>query len=164
DRHVRTPQRRVKQWRALEGPAQEVFFAQQHRAGELCQSDFTHLTELGITLHGEAYPHLLYHFVLTYSNWETGTICQSESFASLSEGLQNALWELGGVPARHRTDRMTAAVNNLTQGKEFTQRYQGLLGHYGLVGEKIQAAHANENGDIEQRHRRFKEAVDQALM
>jgi hypothetical protein len=109
DGQLRTLQQRVKQWRALEGPAQEVFFAQQHRAGELCQSDFTHLSELGITLCGEPYPHLLYHFVLTYSNWEIDTLCQSESFASLSEGLQNALWELGGVPARHRTDRMTAA-------------------------------------------------------
>lgn len=164
DSQLRTLQRRVKQWRALEGPAQEVFFAQQHRAGELCQSDFTHLTELGITLHGEAYPHLLYHFVLTYSNWETGTICQSESFASLSEGLQNALWALGGVPARHRTDRMTAAVNNLTEEGEFQQQYQALLRHYELHGEKIQTGQAQENGDIEQRHHRFKRALDQALL
>jgi hypothetical protein len=36
--------------------------------------------------------------VLSYSNWETGSICYSETFESLSEGLQNALWELGGVP------------------------------------------------------------------
>ena len=40
----------------------------------------------------------MYHFVLTYSNWETGTICYSESLESLSEGWQNAVWELGGVP------------------------------------------------------------------
>jgi hypothetical protein len=164
DGQLRTLQRRVKQWRALEGPAQEVFFAQQHRAGELCQSDFTHLSELGITLNGEPYLHLLYHFVLTYSNWETGTICQSESFASLSEGLQNALWELGGVPARHRTDRMTAAVNNLTEQGEFQKQYQVLLRHYELHGEKIQTGQAQENGDIEQRHHRFKRALDQALL
>jgi hypothetical protein len=164
DNQLRTLQRRVKQWRALEGPAREVFFAQQHRAGELCQSDFTHLSELGITLKGEPYPHLLYHFVLTYSNWETGTICQSESFASLSEGLQNALWELGGVPARHRTDRMTAAVNNLTEQGEFQKQYQALLRHYELYGEKIQTGQAQENGDIEQRHYRFKRALDQALL
>jgi hypothetical protein len=82
DGQLRTLQRRVKHWRATEGPAQEVFFVQEHRAGELCESDFTHLGGLGITIAGEEFQHLLYHFVLTYSNWETGTICFSESFAS----------------------------------------------------------------------------------
>src|SRR5207245_5501933 len=87
-----------------------------------------------------------------------------ESFESLSEGLQNALSELGGVPERHRTDRMSLAVNNGSEAKEFTRRYEGLLAHYGLTGEKIQAGQANENGDVEQLHRRFKEAVEQHLM
>ena len=62
----------------------------------------------------------MYHFVLTYSNWETGTVCFSESFESLSEGLQNALWELGKVPSRHRTDRLSTAVNNMLRSGEFT--------------------------------------------
>jgi hypothetical protein len=161
---VRTLQRRIKIWRALEGPPREVFFAQDHYPGELCQSDFTHCRELAITINGQAFPHLIYHFVLTYSNWETGTICYSESFESLSEGLQNALWELGGVPKEHRSDRMSAAVNNLVDTREFTRAYEGLLRHYGLTGQKIQAGQAHENGDIEQRHYRFKQAVDQALM
>jgi hypothetical protein len=164
DGQLRTLQRRIKQWRATEGPAQEVYFVQEHRAGELCESDFTHLTELGITIGGQPFPHLLYHFVLTYSNWETGTICPSESFASLSEGLQNALWELGGVPRLHRTDRMTAAVNNLTEQAEFQKNYQALLRHYGLEGRKIQTGQPNENGDIEQRHYRLRRALDQALL
>ena len=161
---VRTLQRRIKIWRALEGPPREVFFAQDHYPGELCQSDFTHCRELAITINGQAFPHLIYHFVLTYSNWETGTICYSESFESLSGGLQNALWELGGVPKEHRSDRMSAAVNNLVDTREFTRAYEGLLRHYGLTGQKIQAGQAHENGDIEQRHYRFKQAVDQALM
>jgi hypothetical protein len=164
DGQLRTLQRRIKQWRATEGPAKEVFFAQQHQPGELCQSDFTHCRELGITIAGETFPHLVYHFVLSYSNWETGSICYSESFESLSEGLQKALWELGGVPREHRSDRMSAAVNNLTDRKEFTQAYESLLAHYGLEGQKIQAGRANENGDVEQRHYRFKQAVAQALM
>jgi hypothetical protein len=154
----------VKHWRATEGPAQEVYFVQEHRAGELCESDFTHLTELGVSIAGEEFPHLLYHFVLTYSNWETGTICYSESFASLSEGLQAALWELGGVPSLHRTDRMTAAINNLTELADFQRNYQALVGHYGLEGRKIQTGRPNENGDIEQRHHRFKRALEQALL
>lgn len=164
DGQLRTLQRKVKHWRATEGPAQEIYFAQEHRPGELCESDFTHLTELGITVGGQPLAHMLYHFVLTYSNWETGTICFSESFAALSEGLQNALWELGGVPLLHRTDRMTAAVNNLTDLADFQKGYEALLRHYGMEGRKIQTGQANENGDIEQRHHRFKRALDQALM
>jgi len=50
-----------------------------------------------------------HHFVLTVSNWETCNICFSESFESLSEGLQHRLWLLGGVPLQHQTDRLTAA-------------------------------------------------------
>src|SRR5881227_804288 len=88
----------------------------------------------------------------------------AESFESLSEGLQNALWELGGVPRRHRTDRLTAAVNSDPESELFTRRYQGLLVHYGLEGQAIQPRQANENGDVEQSHHRFKQAVDQALM
>jgi hypothetical protein len=164
DGQVRTLRRRVKYWRATEGPPREVFFAQEHRPGELCQSDFTHCRELGVMINGQTFPHLIYHFVLTYSNWETGTVCYSETFESLSEGMQNALWQLGGVPLEHRTDRMSAAVNNLCDEKEFTQAYEGLLRHYQLRGQKTQAGQANENGDVEQRHYRFKQAVDQALM
>lgn len=102
--------------------------------------------------------------VLSYSNWETGSVCYLESFESLSEGLQNALWQLGGVPSEHRTDRMSAAVNNLCDAKEFTRAYEGLLRHYRIGGQKIQAGQANENGDVEQRHYRFKQAAEQALM
>jgi hypothetical protein len=164
DGQVRTFQRRVKLWRALEGPGKEVFFAQDHHAGELSQSDFTDMRTLGMTVCGQPFAHLMYHFVLTYSNWETGTICYSESYESLAEGLQNALWELGGVPAVHQTDRLSAAVHNLSEKKEFTQRYSALLRHYSIEGHKGQAGKANENGDVEQRHHRFKRAVEQELL
>jgi Mu transposase, C-terminal domain len=164
DVQLRCLQRRIKQWRALEGPPKEVFFAQTHEPGRLAESDFTHMGELGVTIAGEPFDHLVYHFVLTYSNWEAGTVCFSESFESLSEGLQNALWELGGVPKRHRTDRLTAAVNTDPQPEMFTRRYQALLAHYGLEAQAIQPHKANENGDVEQSHHRFKQAVDQALM
>ncbi|HVI77831.1 MAG TPA: IS21 family transposase [Candidatus Acidoferrum sp.] len=164
DGQLRTLQRKVKHWRATEGPAQEIYFVQEHRAGELCESDFTHLTELGVSIAGEEFPHLLYHFVLTYSNWETGMVCYSESFASLSEGLQQALWELGGVPVLHRTDRMTAAINNLTDLADFQRNYQALMRHYGMEGRKIQTGRPNENGDVEQGHYRFKRALEQALL
>ena len=118
-----------------------------------------------MTINGSPFAHLIYHFVLTYSNWETGTVCFSESDESLSEGLQNALWELGGVPILHRTDRLTAAVQPGVGGQEaFEQRYQALLKHYGLQGQATQAGKGNQNGDVEQRHHHFETAVDQALM
>src|SRR5207253_7679233 len=105
DGQLRTLQRRVKVWRATEGPVKEVFFAQRHHPGRLSASDFTHMSELGITIQGQSFPHLIYHLVLTYSNWEWATVCFPESFESLCEGFQNAIWELGKVPQRHRTDQ-----------------------------------------------------------
>jgi len=110
DGQLRTLQRRVKTWRALEGPPKEVFFPQEYSPGQLSQSDFTYMNTLGIRIGGRRFNHLIYHFVLPYSNWETGTVCYSESFESLSEGFQNALWELGGVPREHQTDRFKKAV------------------------------------------------------
>lgn len=161
---LRTFQRGVHRWRATQGPEQEVFFSQVHEPGRLCASDFTHMTSLEVTVMGQRFDHMAFHFVLTYSNWEWANVCFSESFESLSEGLQGAVWALGGVPIRHRTDRLSAAVNNLSETKEFTSRYQGLVDHYGLEKERIQARQANENGDVESSHRHFKEAVNQALM
>lgn len=164
DGQLRTLQRRIKQWRATEGPAKEVFFSQVHHPGDLCASDFTHMSSLGVTIAGQPLDHLVYHFVLTYSNWEAVSVCYSESFESLCDGLQRVLWKLGGVPQRHRTDRLSAAVNNPSDTSEFTARYQALMNHYGLQMEKIQPRHAHENGDVESSHHHFKTAVDQALM
>lgn len=164
DGQLRTLQRRVKRWRATEGPPKEVFFPQEHRPGELAQSDFTCMDDLRITIQGMSFSHLVYHFVLTYSNWETGRICFSESFEALSEGLQEALFELGGVPKTHQTDRLSAAVHNDLSKKDFTDRYKALLRHYGITPARTQAASPHENGDVEQRHYRFKQALDQQLM
>ncbi len=164
DGQIRTLQRRLKRWRATEGSKREVFFVQQHVAGRLGQSDFTHMNELNITVGAQSFPHMLFHFVLTSSNWEAVSLCYSESFESLSDGLQNALWELGGVPLDHRTDRMSLAVNNGSDEREFTTRYEALMRHYKMAGQKIQTGRPNENGDVEQRHYRLKRAVGQALL
>jgi len=164
DGQLRTFQRGVHRWRATQGPEKEVFFSQVHEPGRLCASDFTHMTSLEVTIASQRFDHMVFHFVLTHSNWEWANVCFSESFESLSEGLQGAVWALGGVPIRHRTDRLSAAVNNLSETKEFTARYQSLMDHYGLEKERIQARQAHENGDVESSHRHFKEAVDQALM
>ena len=164
DGQLRTLQRRVKRWRALAGRPKEVFFEQRYEPGALGQSDFTYMTTLEIRIQGQPFDHLLYHFVLPYSNWEWGTVCFTESFESLSAGLQTALWKLGGAPHAHRTDRLSAAVHQEIHPEVFTRRYQALLAHYRMDGRRIQASQPHENGDIEQRHHRIKEAVDQALL
>jgi hypothetical protein len=161
---LRTLQRRFECWRSLKGAAKEVFFPQDHHPGELGASDFTRMTPLGITIAGTAFDHMLYHFVLTWSNWEHGSVCFSESLESLSSGLQNALLRCGGSPQWHRTDGLSAAVNNLDEKRDFTVRYEALLRHYGMSGEKTNPDSGNENGDIESRNRRFKDAVEQALI
>lgn len=164
DGQLRTLQRKIKHWRVTEGPSREVIFPQKHLPGDLCASDFTNMNRLGVTIEHQPYEHIIYHFVLTYSNWETFTVCMSESFESLSFGFQNALFELGGVPRQHLTDRLTAAVSNLGNKVEFQLKYQSLMLHYGLEARRIQTGKPNENGDVEQSHYRIKEAVDQALM
>jgi len=160
----RTVERRVRQWKAEHGPAKELFFSQVHEPGRLGSSDFTHMDHMNITLLGQPFPHLVYHFVLTYSNWEHATLCFSESFASLSEGLQNGLWELGAAPQRHRTDRMTLAVHHDGNPEQYTAKYQALMNHYGVTPEATNAYSGHENGDCEQGHRRFKEALEQELL
>src|SRR5262245_37351549 len=161
---LRTLQRRVKVWRALNGQPREVFFPQDHIAGRQAQSDFTYLNELGVTIAGQAFKHLFYHFTLTYSNWEWGMVCASESWESLSEGLQQALWQLGGVPEEQRTDSLRAAVNPARSRDEFTERYQSLLRHYGMKASHTTPGRGHENGDVEQAHHRFKRAVGQELL
>jgi hypothetical protein len=162
---VRTLQRQIRDWKALHGPEQEVIFEQVHTPGERMQSDFTHLEDLEVTLSGEAFPHLLFHSVLTYSNVEAVSLCFSETFEALSEGIEKALWQFGGVPLQHRTDHLSAAVRHLPkdQREEWTQRYLALMRHYGCEPTTNNVGVAHENGDVEQSHFRFKEALDQAL-
>jgi hypothetical protein len=162
---VRTLQRHIQQWRVLHGPDREVMFAQEHVAGERGQSDFTHMEDLEVTIAGVPFPHLVHHFVLTYSNVEAVSVCLSESFEALAEGIEKALWQIGGVPTQHRTDHLSAAVKNggKAHAKEWTVRYDALMAHYGMVPTKNNVTIAHENGDVEQSHYRFKQAVDQAL-
>jgi hypothetical protein len=131
----------------------------------MAQSDFTSMNALSVTLAGTPFPHLVYHLVLTYSNVEAARVCFSESFEALAEGLESCVWQIGGVPELHRTDNLTAAVVDLDrEGRhEFTQNYRALLAHYGMQPSANSAGLAHQNGDVEQSHFRFKQAVDQAL-
>jgi len=162
---VRTLQRQIAAWRAQHGPAREVFFAQVHQPGIVAQSDFTHMTDLGVTLGGIPFPHLLFHLVLVYSNVEAVHLVLSESFEALAEGIEVCLWQIGGVPRQHRTDHLSAAMRRLDGAgrSQATARYAALMAHYGMEPTTNSLGAAHENGDVEQAHFRFKQAVDQAL-
>jgi transposase len=162
---LRTLQRKIRRWRARRGPQKEVMFPQQHRPGEYGQSDFTSMNDLGITIGGEPFEHLLYHFVLPYSRWETGMVCFSETYESLIAGFQRAVGELGRVPRKHRTDNLSAATHDLKDGRRaFNERYLGAMAHYGVEADRNTPGRAHENGSVEQAHHRFKRAVEQALL
>jgi len=161
---LRTLQRRIKAWKALYGPAKEIFFSQVYYPGQWACSDFTSMNKLNITIAQQPFEHIFYHFVLCYSNWQAGRICFSESFESLSLGIQDALWKLGGVPSLHRTDNLTSAVHKVGHPDVFTDKYRALSTHYGFESSKTNPASPHENGDVEKSNDLFKKAVDQSLI
>lgn len=165
---LRTFQRHVRQWRALHGPEKEVYFSQVHRPGVRMETDFTCMNALAVTIGREPFPHLLCHSVLTYSNWEWGTIAQSESLLALRHGLQTTLVQLGHVPAQQWTDHSTAATHELggdERGQRgFNRGYLGLMEHFGIEPHTINRAEPHENGDIESANGAFKRRVMQYLL
>lgn len=162
---LRTLQRRVRRWRAKSGPEREVFFAQEHRAGEAMQTDFTWADELEVTIGGEPFAHLLCHSVLPYSNWDWATVCQSESIASLRRGVQSALFRLGKIPEFHQLDNSTAATHRASGGKrEFNADYLAMTEHFGLTPRTIAVGEKEQNGDIEASHRVLKRRLAQHLL
>lgn len=159
DSQLRTFQRLIKRRRVVIGKDKEVFFKQRHLPGELAESDFIKLKSIGIRVGGVLCEMLLYHYVLVYSTWEYFELCASESFESLSCGYQNAVFASGGVPARHQTDRLTAAVNAQCKPAEFTARYSALMKHYKVSPQKTNARRPNENGSTEVSHSHLKKAI-----
>jgi len=166
DGQVRTLQRRLRDWRAIHGPEKEVFFEQVHIPGREAAIDFTHGTELGVTVRGALFVHLLFEFVLSFSGWTWVCLAFAETFEALVFGLQGALWDLGGVPESVRSDNLSAATHELrlTGGRELTKRFKVILDHYGLRSTRISPGESHENGVVEQRHFRTKQAIAEALV
>jgi transposase InsO family protein len=163
----RTLERRIRTWRALNGPEQEVIFRQQHPPGRMGLSDFTDMADLGITIAGEPLDHRLYHFRLAFSGFEhAGVVLGGESFVALAEGLQNALWALGGAPQQHRSDSLSAAFRNLAPDaqEDLTQRYEALCAHYGMTPTRNNPGLAHENGSIESPHGHLKKVIEDELL
>ena len=152
--------------RALNGPDQEVYFPQEHPPGREAQFDFTHGNSLGVTIAGQPYPHLLFQLVLSHSGWRYAEVTTGETFLALKQGLQNALWTLGGVPEVVRSDNTSAATHELkgSRGRTLNDNYATLLDHYGLGSTRINRGKSHENGVAEHAHYRLKDAVDQALI
>jgi len=162
---LRTLQRRVRAWRAEHGSEKEIYFAQANPPGRLVLSDFTVCDGLGVMVAGEAFPHRLYQCALAYSGWRHAEVVRGgESFAVLAQGLQNALWALGGVPDEHRPDSLSAAFNNLAEQEELTRRYGDLCKHYGMQASRNNLGESHENGSIESRQGTLKNAIEQALL
>ena len=167
DRLRRTLERRVRAWRAEHGPEQEVIFRQDHPPGRQGLSDFTDMGDLGIRIAGVPLDHRLYHFALAYSGWEHAeVVLGGESFTALASGLQNALWALGGAPAEHRSDSLSAAFRNLDRdaAEDQTRRYEAFCAHYRMTPTRNNRGVAHENGAIESQHGHLKRAVGQALL
>lgn len=163
----RTLERRIRSWRAVHGEAQEVIFRQTHEPGRLGLSDFTDMGSLSVTIAGQPLDHLLYHFRLVWSGFEHAhVILGGESFVALAEGLQNALWSVGGSPLYHRSDSLSAAFRNLDADAQvdLTNRYEDLCAHYRMTPTRNNKGIAHENGSIESSHGHLKNAVRDALL
>lgn len=163
----RTLERRISAWRAQHGPDQEVMFRQVHQPGQMGLSDFTEMGDLGVRIAGELLDHRLYHFRLVYSGFEHAhVILGGESYVALAEGLQNALWALGGAPREHRSDSLSAAFRNLDRAarEDLTTRYDMLCAHYGMEPTRNNRGVAHENGSIESAHGHLKRAIQDALL
>lgn len=162
--HVRTLQRRMRDWRAMHGPHREVYFQQVHPPGREGAFDFTHATELRVTIAGELFVHLFFQLVLSFSKWRWVCLAFGETFEAMMAGLQGALWELGGVPSVLRSDNLSAATHELlTGGRALTKRYREVLDHYGATSTRIAPGESHENGGVEKGHDVLKTALDQAL-
>ncbi len=166
DTLLRTVQRRVAHWRAVHGPERELIFRQDHPPGWQGLSDFTDGAKLGVNLAGAPFPHLLYHFRLAYSGWEHAkAIVGGESYPALAEGLQEALWQLGGAPHEHRTDRLSAAYRNLDRDAQVdaAKAYADFCRHYGMQATRNNPGLAHENGAIEGAHGGLRRRLADAL-
>jgi len=142
-------------------------FRQTHEAGRMGLSDFTEMGDLGVTVRGAALDHRLYHFRLVCSGFEHAhVILGGESYVALAEGLQNALWALGGAPREHRSDSLSAAFRNLDADarEDLTSRYDALCAHYLMEPTRNNRGVAHENGSIESAHGHLKRAVHDALL
>jgi len=189
DNHLRTLQRRLKRWRDERESFRETQFKQEWHPGKTAQLDWTHATELGVTIAGEPFKHRLCHLVFPHSNWAWATICQSESLLSLKEGFQAACWRAGGLPHELQTDNSSAATHRIDQDEEnarkkskqaekegvyqakpedtrrrpFNKDYAEFMEELGVKPGTIPVRCSNANADIESANGHLKALLQQKL-
>lgn len=169
---LRTLQRRVRRWRATQGPDQSICFPQQALPGQQALCDFTDMNRLGITIAGAVFPHRLIHVRLRFSGMAYVEVVQGgESFTALASGLCHAFELFGGVPETLRTDSLSAAYRTGKQEDnaagaeaELTQGYAEFCASYGIKPTRNNTGVSHENGGIESPHGHLKNAIDQALL
>jgi len=164
ERHIRTLQRRIARWRATEGPEREVIFRQDHPPGFQSLCDFTEGGSLEVTIAGHPFDHLLFHYWLAFSGWQYVKVIEGgESFTALTEGMQEAMWQLGGVPQTNRTDRLSAAWRNMAPHDDASAGYQTFCDHYGIEPTRNNNGVAHENGSVEAAHGHLRRKLKEAL-
>lgn len=167
DSILRTLQRRVAYWLTQNGKQKDIIFPQVHFPGQQSLSDFTQMDRSEILIRGVVFKHMLYHFRLVYSKWSYAKVIQGgESFQALSEGLQEALFHLGGSTKEHRTDSLSAAFKNLSleSKKDLTEQYRLLCAYYGMEPTRNNKGESHENGSVESSHGHLKNRIAQELL
>ena len=151
----------------MNGPDREVIFRQEHPPGRMGL--------VGLHRGGRSRRHHrrpdprspALSLPLAYSGFEHAhVVLGGESFVALAEGLQNALWALGGVPEQHRSDSLSAAFRNLDADarEDLTRRYEAFCAHYGMTPTRNNPGVSHENGSIESAHGHLKRALADALL
>ena len=167
EKHLRTFQRRVRDWRLENGPGKEVFFTQDHTPGKVLAMDWTDMGGLGITIGGRVLKHKLFHAVLPYSNWEWAVRAYSESTLSLRAGLKAVLGRLGRVPRELLSDHSSTATHQLKRGsaeRGFNEEYLSICAHFGITPRTINVGRPQENGSCETSHGHLKRRIRQHLL
>ena len=167
DSQLRTLQRKVSEWKALNGPSKDIMFPQEHYPGVQALSDFTSMNSINILIANEPLVHMLYHFRLVYSKYSyIKVILSGESFQALSEGLQEALYEIDGSPQEHRTDSLSAAYKNdqYIPNDDLTDSYNDLCSYYNMSPTRNNKGVSHENGSVESSHGHLKNRIRQEIL
>ena len=119
----RTLERRIRAWRAVNGPDREVIFRQEHPPGRMGLSDFTEVADLGITIAGEVLDCRLYHFRLPFSGFEHAhVVLGGESFVALAEGLHVKTRPTPTLPLQSPSLLISCEKMNISRGQSLRNR------------------------------------------
>jgi len=162
---LRTLQRQVRAWRAVNGQGKEIFFPQEYPPGKFSQSDVTSMNRLRITIEGKPLRHLYFRLIFPYSNWETGEICFNENLETVCWAVQKCIRRAGGAASEHQADNLPSVVRIGPKGQRVVNpKYRALLEHYGSTPRFTRPHSPHQDGDVERAHGSFKDEIRNALL